>query len=132
MAGVTLKVPAGVVALVLSDPRERSAYTGTGDARQVTGRALDGEGRPLSAFSALLVGESLGLIGDATVQVPDSQVTGLEAGAAVRLDGSASMRFIGGDYGAVRATVTAERLSPLGDGQAALIGLGQRKPATAA
>lgn len=132
MPAVSLKMPPGLVALVLSDPRERQSYTGSGDARTVTGRAMDGDGRPLSSFSALVVGDAFGLIGDATVQVPDSQVTGLLAGSTVRLEGSVSLRMSGGDYGAVRSVVTAERLSPLGDGIAALTGLGQRsKPAAA-
>lgn len=132
MPAVSLKVPAGVVALVMSEPRERQAYTGSGDARQVTGRAMDAEGRPVSSFSALLVGDAFGMIGDATVQVPDAQVTGLEAGSAVRLEGTVSLRISGADYGAVRSVVTAERLSPLGDGLSALTSLNQRnKPAAA-
>jgi len=96
MPGVSLKVPPGVVALVLSDPRERQSYVGSGDARTVTGRAIDAEGRPVSSFSALLVGDTFGMIGDATVQVPDSQVTGLEAGSTVRLEGKVSLRMTGG------------------------------------
>ncbi len=132
MPGVSLKVPPGVVALVLSDPRERQSYVGSGDARTVTGRAIDAEGRPVSSFSALLVGDTFGMIGDATVQVPDSQVTGLEAGSTVRLEGKVSLRMSGSDYGAVRSVVTAERLSPLGDGISALTGLNQRSKPTAA
>ena len=132
MAGLNLKVPPGVVALVLTDPKERQSYAGTGDSRTVTGRAVDGDGRPVSSFSALLVGDAFGMVGDATVQVPDGQVTGLESGSAVRLEGAVWLKATGGDYGAVRTVVTAERLSPLGDGVTALTGLNQRsKPAAA-
>jgi hypothetical protein len=103
-----------VTDLVTSEPRERQTYDGRGDDRKVTGRAVDGSGRPLSSVSAVVLAEPIGLLPDATVQLPDSQMTGLVPGAVVRLDGHLTVRLAGGDYAAIRATVTGERIEPLG------------------
>ena len=103
-----------VTALVLSEPRERQVYEGRGDDRVAKGRAVDPSGRPLSSVSAVVWAEPIGLLPDATVQLPDVQMTGLVPGAVVRLDGALSVRLAGGDYAAIRATVTGERVEPLG------------------
>ena len=103
-----------VTALVTGEPRERQAYEGRGDDRKAKGRVTDTLGRPLSSASAVVWAEPIGLLPDATVQLPDVQMTGLVPGAVVRLDGALSVRLAGGDYAAIRATVTGERIEPLG------------------
>ena len=35
-------------------------------------------------------------------------------GAVVRIEGTTTVRLTGGDYASIRATVTGERISPLG------------------
>ena len=102
-----------VTALVLSEPRERQVYEGRGDDRVAKGRAVDGSGRPLSSVSAVVLAEPIGLLPDATVQLPDSQVTVLVPGAVVGVEGGLSVRLAGGDYGAVRAAVAGGRGEPL-------------------
>jgi hypothetical protein len=103
-----------VTALVLSEPRERQVYEGRGDDRRAKGRVTDLSGRPLSSVSAVVLAEPIGLLPDATVQLPDSQMTGLVPGAVVRVEGGLSVRLAGGDFAAIRATVTGERVEPLG------------------
>jgi hypothetical protein len=103
-----------VTALVLSEPRERQVYEGRGDDRRARGRVVDGSGRPLSSVSAVVLAEPIGLLPDATVQLPDSQMTGLVPGAVVRVEGGLMVRLAGGDFAAIRATVTGERVEPLG------------------
>jgi hypothetical protein len=103
-----------VTALVLSEPRERQVYEGRGDDRRAKGRVVDGSGRPLSSVSAVVLAEPIGLLPDATVQLPDSQMTGLVPGAVVRVEGGLMVRLAGGDFAAIRATVTGERIEPLG------------------
>ena len=104
-----------VTALVTSEPRERQVYDGRGDDRRVKGRFLDGSGRPVSVVSAVVVAEPVGLLPDAQVQLPDIQMTGLVPGAVVRIEGATTARLTGGDYAAIRATVTVERITPLGE-----------------
>jgi hypothetical protein len=108
-----LKVSA-VTALVTSEPREKQIYEGRGDDRKVKGRVTDAEGRPLSAVNAVVVAEPVGLLPEAQVQLPDIQMTGLEPGAIVRIDGATTARLIGGEYSSIRAIVTGERVTPLG------------------
>jgi hypothetical protein len=103
-----------VAALVTGEPRERQVYEGRGDDRVAKGRATDALGRPLSSVPAVVLAQPIGLLPDATVQLPDSQMTGLVPGAVVRLDGQLTVRLAGGDYAAIRATVTGERIEPLG------------------
>src|SRR3954468_9554216 len=103
-----------VVALVTSEPRERQIYDGRGDDGKARGRFTDGEGRPVSSVSAVVVAEPLGMLGDATVQLPDLQMTGLVPGAVIRVEGTLTARLAGGDYAAIRATITGERVVPLG------------------
>src|SRR3954468_1233151 len=103
-----------VVALVTSEPRERQIYDGRGDDRRARGRFTDSEGRPVSSVSAVVVAEPLGMLGDATVQLPDLQMTGLVPGAVIRVEGTITARLSGGDYAAIRATITGERVVPLG------------------
>jgi hypothetical protein len=100
-----------VTALVTSEPRERQIYDGRGDDRKIKGRFLDAAGRPVSA---VVVAEPIGLLPDAQVQLPDIQMTGLVPGAVVRIEGDTTARLTGGDYAAIRATVTGERITPLG------------------
>ncbi len=105
---------ASVVALVISEPRERQVYEGRGDDRKARGRFTDGEGRPVSSVSAVVVANPLGMLGDATVQLPDLQMTGLVPGAVIRIEGAITARLADGDYAAIRATITGERVVPLG------------------
>ena len=103
-----------VVALVTSEPREKQVYEGRGDDRKARGRFTDTEGRPVSAVSAVVMADPLGMLGDAMVQLPDLQMTGLVPGAVIRVEGTITARLAGGDYAAIRATVTGERVVPLG------------------
>ena len=103
-----------VTALVTSEPRERQIYDGRGDDRKVKGRFMDAAGRPVSVVNAVVLAEPIGLLPDAQVQLPDIQMTGLVPGAVVRIEGVTTARLIGGDYAAIRATVTGERVTPLG------------------
>lgn len=68
---IELQLSSSVVALVTSEPRERQVYEGRGDDRKARGRFTDGEGRPVSSVSAVVVADPLGMLGDATVQLPD-------------------------------------------------------------
>ena len=77
-----------MTALVTGEPRERQVYQGQGDARRVVGRFTDADGRPLSAVSAVVVAEPLGMLGDATVLLPDMQAAGLTPGAIIRVEGN--------------------------------------------
>ena len=103
-----------VVALVTSEPREKQVYDGRGEDRKARGRFTDAEGRPVSMVSAVVMADPVGMLGEAMVQLPDVQMTGLVPAAVIRVEGTITARLAGGDYGAVRATVTGERLSPLG------------------
>jgi len=103
-----------VVALVTSEPRERQMYEGRGDDRKAKGRVVDVHGRPLSAVTAVVMAEPIGLLPDAQLQLPDLQMTGLMPGAVVRIEGNLTARLAGGDYASIRATVTGERIEPLG------------------
>jgi hypothetical protein len=103
-----------VTALVTSEPRERQIYDGRGDNRTVKGRFTDAEGRPVSTVNAVVVAEPVGLLPDAQVQLPDIQAKGLVPGAVVRVEGSTMARLTGGDFAAIRAVVTGERVTPLG------------------
>ncbi len=103
-----------VTAMVISEPRERQIYDGRGDDRRVKGRFTDAAGRPVSTVNAVVVAEPVGLLPDAQVQLPDIQMTGLIPGAVIRVEGSTTARLTGGDYAAIRAVVTGERVTPLG------------------
>src|SRR3954452_13979226 len=103
------------LALVTGEVREKQIYKGRGDAREVAGRFTDADGRPVSVVHAVVVCEPLGLLGDAQEQLPDVQMTGLVAGAAIRLEGRLSVRLSGRDFGAIGAVVTGERLTPIGN-----------------
>lgn len=103
-----------VVALVTSEPREKQIYEGRGDDRKARGRFTDADGRPVSMVSAVVLANPLGMLGDATVQLPDLQMTGLIPGAVIRVEGTLTARLSGGDYAAIRATITGERVTPLG------------------
>ena len=103
-----------VTALVTSEPRERQIYDGRGDNRTVKGRFTDAEGRPVSTVNAELVAEPVGLLPDAQLQLPDIQAKALTPGAVVRVEGSTVARLSGGDFAAIRAVVTGERVTPLG------------------
>ena len=48
------------------------------------------------------------------MQLPDLQMTGLVPGAVIRIEGGTIARLTGGDYAAIRATVTGERQTPPG------------------
>lgn len=66
------------------------------------------------SVTALVLSEPIGLLPDATLQLPDLQMSGLTPGAVVRVEGGLSVRLLGGGYAAIRATVTGERVEPLG------------------
>jgi hypothetical protein len=66
-----------VTALVTGEPRERQMYEGRGDDRKAKGRVVDVAGRPLSAVTAVVLADPIGLLPDASVQLPDVQMTGL-------------------------------------------------------
>ena len=102
-----------MVALVTSEPREKQVYDGRGDDRKVKGRFTDAEGRPVSMVSAVVMAEPVGML-EAMVQLPDVQMTGLAPGAVIRVEGTITARLAGGEYGSIRATVTGERLTPIG------------------
>ena len=102
-----------VVALVTSEPREKQIYDGRGEDRKVKGRFTDAEGRPVSMVSAVVMAEPVGML-EAMVQLPDVQMTGLVPGAVIRVEGTITARLAGGEYGSIRATVTGERLTPIG------------------
>jgi hypothetical protein len=102
-------------ALVTGDVRERKVYSGRGEQRVEAGRHTDSDGRPVSMVSAVVVAEPLGLLGDAQVQLPDVQMSGLVPGAAIRLEGRLTVRLSGRDFGAIGAVVSGERLTPIGN-----------------
>jgi hypothetical protein len=102
--------------LVTGDPREKAVYQGSGDQRSKVGRATDADGRQVSSVNAGVIADPLGVIGDAQVPLlPDLQMTGLKAGAAIRLDGWIQVRLSGQQFGVITAQVTAERQTPLGN-----------------
>lgn len=101
-----IKLGQNAIAVVTKPARERQSYSGTGDKRQVVGRLTDDQGRPLSGASVLLSTEAMGIIPDATVLIPDAQTELLAEGAVVMLAGKMSARIVGGDFGAVRSTVS--------------------------
>jgi hypothetical protein len=103
------------IALVTGDPREKAVYQGQGEQRSKVGRATDAEGRQVSSVNAVVIADPLGVIGDAQVLLPDLQMTGLKAGAAIRLDGQIQVRLSGQQFGVITAQVTAERQTPLGN-----------------
>lgn len=103
-----------VTALVTGEPREKQIYQGKGDDRKAVGRASDSEGRPVSTVQAVVLCEPLGLLGDASVLLPDMQAAGLLPGAIVRVEGTTTARLAGAEFAAIRATITGERVTPLG------------------
>ena len=72
------------------------------------------EGRPLSGVPAVVMAEPLGMLGVATVLLPDVQAAGLVPGAIVRVEGATTAKLAGGDFSSIRATVTGERVTPIG------------------
>ena len=112
---MAIEIPlTSVTALVTGEPRERQLYEGRGEDRKVKGRATDNEGRPVTVVTAVVLAAPIGLLGDANLQLPDIQAAGLVPGAVVRVEGNLSVRLSGGDYAAIRSTVTGERVTPLG------------------
>jgi hypothetical protein len=107
-----------VTALVTGEPREKNVYQGKGDDRKVVGRFTDSDGRPMSTVPAVVVAAPLGLLGDASVVIPDMQAANLALGTVVRVEGITTARLAGGDFAAIRATVTGERITPVGQFQA--------------
>lgn len=103
-----------VTALVTGEPRERQIYRGQGDKRESAGRLTDAEGRPVSGVAAVVMAEPLGLLGEATVLLPDVQAAGLVPGAIIRVEGNTTARLAGGDFATIRTSVTGERVTPIG------------------
>jgi hypothetical protein len=106
-----------VTVLVTGEPREKQIWQGRGDDSKPVGRLTDVEGRPLSAVPAVVLAEPLGMLGDATVLLPDMQVAGLVPGAIVRVEGNTTARISGGEHFAIRASITGERVTPVGQFQ---------------
>lgn len=119
-------------ALVLEKARERQVYDGRGENRTVRGRATDEMGRPLSGVSAVVITEGMGLLPDAQVQLPDIEAAGLQPGMVISLDGKISARLSGGDYASIRSTITAERMTLIGDFTEWIQGAASQKPRTEA
>lgn len=112
---MALEVPvSAVTALVTSAAREKQVYEGRGDDKKPKGRLTDAEGRPVSGVSAVVWCNPLGMLPDVTVLLPDIQAKSLVPGAIVQIDGSTVARLAGGDYAAIRSTITGERVTPLG------------------
>ncbi|GAA3610583.1 hypothetical protein GCM10022236_10320 [Microlunatus ginsengisoli] len=103
------------VALITGDVREKKTYEGRGEARRETGRATDADGRPVSIANAVVITEPLGLLGDAQVQLPDVQLSQVEPGSVIKLDGRLGARLAGRDFGGIGATVSGERVIPVGN-----------------
>lgn len=103
-----------VTALVTGEPKERQIYRGQGDKRESAGRLTDTDGRPVSGVSAVVMAEPLGLLGDATLLLPDVQAVGLVPGAIIRVEGTTTARLAGGDFATIRTSVTGERVTPIG------------------
>lgn len=102
------------IALVIGPAKEKTKYVGQGDNRREDGRVTDGEGRPLSAVSAVVVADPAGILGAASVLLPDMQIIGVAPGSAIRLEGELTLVLKGRDYGMIASEVTAERQTPLG------------------
>ena len=104
-----------VTVLVTSEPKERMTYEYQGDKKVPKGRLADADGRPLTGVSAVVVCEPLGMLGEAQVLLPDVQARALAMGAIVRVEGSHVVaKLTGGDFASIRATITGERVSPVG------------------
>ncbi|BAK33755.1 hypothetical protein MLP_07410 [Microlunatus phosphovorus NM-1] len=103
-----------VTALVIDGPKERQVYRGKGDKREASGRLTDAEGRPLSGVAAVVMADPLGMLGEATVLLPDVQAAGLVPGSVIRVEGTTTAKLAGGDYASIRTTVTGERVTPIG------------------
>lgn len=103
-----------VTALVFGEVKEKQIWQGNGDDAKAVGRLVDAEGRPLSGVPAVVTAEPLGMLGVATVLLPDLQAAGLVPGAIVRVEGATTAKLAGGDFSSIRATVTGERVTPIG------------------
>ena len=104
------------VALVTGEVKEKHRYIGQGDKQQNAGRKTDHEGRPLSSVSAVGFADPGGGGGEAKGLLPDMQLVGVAAGAAIRLEGELLLRLSGRDFSAIAAEGTAERMTPVGPG----------------
>lgn len=103
-----------VTALVFGEVKEKQIWQGSGDDAKAVGRLTDAEGRPVSGVPAIVMAEPLGMLGVATVLLPDLQMTGLEPGAIIRVEGATTAKLAGGDFASIRAVVTGERMTPIG------------------
>jgi hypothetical protein len=68
----------------------------------------------LSAVSALVIAEPIGVVDNASVFLPDLQLAGMEPGTAIRLEGELDLVLKGKEFSVITADLTAERMTPLG------------------
>jgi len=102
------------IAMVTGEVKEKDLYAGSGDKQQKVGRRTDRDGRPLSAVSALVIAEPIGVVDNASVLLPDLQLAGMEPGTAIRLEGELDLVLKGKEFSVITAELTAERMTPLG------------------
>lgn len=111
-----ISIANGTTAVVKAKASERQSYEGRGESRRAVGRMIDKAGRPVSGAGAVAVVPGVGLLADATVLAPDVYGEVMQEGAVVRLVGDGiTAKLSGGDYGAIRATISGvERIEAIG------------------
>lgn len=126
---MAMSVPLGkmIRAFITADPRPAQAYEGSGDSRRVVGRLTNTAGEPVSRVSIVAATPALGLLGDATLEVPDTAAEVVRSGDFIEVGGDLSARLVGGDFGTVRATIQGtQSVKPIGSATELMLG----KPAT--
>lgn len=104
-------------ALIIEQAREGRVWQ-EGVPKEQRPRKVNDNNVPLSEVAAMTVIPMLGFT-SITLQAPDSQAAAMAPGALVTF-GRATVALRGGDYGAIKTTVTVEHLTPAGDGVAVL------------
>lgn len=106
-------------------PRQAQTYEGSGESRRVVGRLTNAAGELLSRVSVVAATPTMGLLGDATLELPDSMAETIHPGDFVEVNGDLSARLVGGDFGAVRATIQgAQAVKSLGSATELMLGKG--------
>jgi hypothetical protein len=129
-----IKLVGEAYAWITNHPRERSAYSGRGDSRVVTGREYDANGAPLSGVESVVVSDSLGVTSGAAVVMPDSFAADLPVGAVIGISGSngLSARIVGGDYGSTRVSIFGiTEVRVIADGARLIRDAASKQPPTA-
>lgn len=122
---MAMSVPLGksIRVFATSDPRQAQAYEGSGDSRRVVGRLTNSAGEPLSRVSIVAATPTMGLLGDATLEAPDTVLEAVPSGSFCEVAGDLSARLVGGDFGTVRATVQgAHQVKGLGSATELMLG----------